>query len=130
MTSKLIKNVMHRGAITCAPNAALHQVIRLMQEAGVHAVVVTEGEKALGIISHIDVIRHYGENLSRLYAKDIMSTQLISVKPEDTLEKAINLMLKNKVRRLPVVEGEQVVGLVSTSDVLRDMLDSSLGFIT
>ena len=129
MADKLVKQVMHRGAITCTPNTSLHQIIRLMQETGVRAVVVIEEDEALGIVSHMDIVRHYGEDLSRLYARDVMSTELIAISQEAPVNRAIELILKHKVHRLPVVEGKQVIGLISTTDILRDMQQSGLGLI-
>lgn len=128
MTNKLVKQVMHRGAITCTLNTSVHQIIQRMQRAGVRAVVVTEEEKALGIVSHMDIIQHYGRDLSRLYARDVMSIELIAVSQEDPISRAIELILEHRVHRLPVLEGQRIIGLISTTDILRDM-QRGLGFI-
>jgi CBS domain-containing protein len=85
------------------------------------ALAVVENDRLIGVISERDVVRQVamGADPDHTRAADMMSTEPVTVVPEDTLEHAATLMREAAVRHLPVVEGERIKGFLS----IRDLLD-------
>lgn len=123
---RLVEDIMHYGVISCRTDTVLKEVVRIITDTDVHAlVVVHENGMLAGIVSHMDILRLYGENLLHYKAQDIMTSQVITITQNATVKEAIDLMLKHNIRRVLVTEktpeGERPVGVVSTTDVLLDM---------
>lgn len=121
-----VHEVMHRGVITCTPDTALKEVARIMNATDVHAlVVVNDRDEVQGVISHMDMLRIFGQDLYELRARDVMSTTIFSVKPDAPVSEAVAGMLENGVHRLLVAreEGEVKIplGIISTTDVIDAM---------
>ncbi len=130
MTEKLVGDAMHTGLVTCQADTRLEEVVNILCSADVHAVVVVDAEgRARGILSHMDIMSHYGENLSERVADEVMTPQVVSVTPQTPLVEAVKLMSKYRIHRLLVTEpgpgGPVPVGILSTGDVLRDIRGAS-----
>ena len=126
VTRKTVRDIMHRGVITCKPDTLLKEVVRILSDTGVHALIVgMSGSRIDGVISHMDVIKHFGENLLNYKAEDIMTPQVIDIPPDASIEDAIVVLLKHNVHRLLVTEerahGKVPVGVLSTTDIIREM---------
>ena len=123
---KRVEEVMHRGVITCRPDTLLKEVVRIISDTDVHALIVVDdrGDVA-GIVSHMDLMRLYGHNLLDYRAADVMTPDVVSVAPTASVEDAAALMLEKDIHRLLVTEhtqdGERPIGVLSTTDVIRDM---------
>lgn len=119
-----VRDIYHKGVILCKPDSPLQEVVRVMADTEVHAVMVTEreGEPPVGVISHLDVIAHYGENLSAIQACDVMTSDVISIAEDATVEEAAEKLLKNNIHRLLVVsEDGRPSGILSTTDIIREI---------
>ena len=125
-----VRDLMHRGIITCRPNATLGQVAVLLDQHHVHALVVSDRDgRPLGVISDTDLLA--GEWLSsdpesltvmrRLTAADLMSSPLISVDVNTPLAEAVQELLNKQISRLIVTEGDRPVGIISTSDFVASL---------
>lgn len=126
MAQKLVKQVMHHGVIGCQPDTPLSEVVRILSDTDIHALVVTgdQGE-VVGIISHMDVIPLYGDDLTRHTASDIMTKRVISVSPDTPVADAVRAMVEKRIHRLVVTEPRDdkliPVGVLSTTDIVREM---------
>ena len=119
-----VRDIYHKGVILCKPDSPLQEVVRVMADTEVHAVMVTEreGELPAGVISHLDVIAHYGENLSAIQACDAMTSNVISISENVTVREAAKKLLENKIHRLLVVsEDSRPLGILSTTDIIREI---------
>jgi len=121
-----VREAMHRGVITCTSNTALKEVARIMNATDVHAlVVVDERDVALGIISHMDMLRAFGQDLYALKAEDVMTKEVLSVSPDACVAEAVEIMLGSRVHRLLVAREEGAdkipMGILSTTDVIDAM---------
>lgn len=129
-----VKEVMTERPITLDRDTSLAEAARLMRDQGIGDVIVVEGEDAEGIVTDRDiVIRGVAEgadpNTTRL--GQVISAELVSVAPDDPVERAIELMREKAVRRLPVLEGGKPVGVVSLGDLaIRRDVDSVLADIS
>jgi CBS domain-containing protein len=103
------------------------QAIKVMAEAHIGALLVTEGGKIVGIYTERDYL-YKGENEGRAAKdtkiKDVMVAKMITVTMETTVEQCMGLMKQYNVRHLPVVENDQLVGLVSMRDVMFAALEN------
>ncbi|MGC8788094.1 MAG: cyclic nucleotide-binding/CBS domain-containing protein [Anaerolineae bacterium] len=123
---KRVEDIMHYGVITCRTYTLLKEVVRIITDTDVHAlVVIHDNGNVAGIVSHMDLLRLYGQNLLEYKAEDVMTPNVITISPDATVKEAVDLMLKHNIRRLLVTEktpeGERPVGVISTTDVIRDM---------
>jgi len=119
-----VRDIYHKGVILCKPDSPLQEVVRVMADTEVHAVMVTEqeGEPPVGVVSHIDVIAHYGENLSAIQAREVMTSDVISISEDATVEKAAKKLLESNIHRLLVVnEQNRPLGILSTTDIIREI---------
>ena len=122
---KLVKHIMHHGVITCKAGTLLEEVVRVMADTDVHAIIVVEEDQIAGIISHMDVLKLYGQELKGRTAKDAMTPYVVGVAPDAPVAEAVKKMLEHDIHRLLVVEetpaGKQPVGVLSTTDVIKEM---------
>ncbi|MDP3047759.1 MAG: CBS domain-containing protein, partial [Chloroflexota bacterium] len=74
MAEKLVGDAMHTGLVTCQADTRLEEVVNILCSADVHALVVVDAEgRAWGILSHMDIMSHYGESLSERVADEVMT---------------------------------------------------------
>ena len=89
-----------------------------------HPVAVVENGKAIGIITERDLVARVlveGALVQQILAKDVMSSPLVAVGPEASVEEASRIMSQYAIRRLPVVSGEALVGLITSTDIAMQM---------
>jgi CBS domain-containing protein len=124
-TRLLVKDVMSSPVVTTEEEAPSNKVAHLMDENDLGCVIVTNKEgKPLGIITERDlVIRVLAKNLKpdAVKAKEIMTTPLVTIEPEETISEAARRMSKLDIRRLGVLYKGELVGLVSSKDILGVM---------
>jgi CBS domain-containing protein len=124
-TRLLVKDVMSSPVVTLAEDATSNKAANLMDENNVGCVIVTNKEgKPLGIITERDlVIRVLAKNLKpdAIKAKEIMTTPLVTIEPEETISEAARRMSRLDIRRLGVLYKGDLVGLVSSKDILGVM---------
>ena len=129
MSVKTVGDLMHKGVIACSPETPLNEIVRIINDMSVHAIVVMDpNSQALGIITHMDIIRFYGEDLNQLSAREIMSDQVFEIESDQPVKRAADQMLEKGVEHLLVVERQddkrQPVGVVSTTDLIKEMRGS------
>jgi len=117
---------MKGNAVWCVdPHVSVYEALRLMADKNVGALVVTENDKVVGILSERDYARKVvlqGKTSRDVPVSEIMSSPVFSVHPDQTVEECMDLMTRKHIRHLPVVDGEELVGMISIGDVMRDIL--------
>jgi CBS domain-containing protein len=126
MPDKTVGDLMHKGIIACRPDTPVTEVIRIVLDTDVHAMVVMDEQgQPQGIISDLDIIRLYGTDLTRHTAKEVMSDRVHTIEPDQPARLAAARMLEKGVQRLLVLEGDQgqskPVGIVSATDLVKGM---------
>ena len=111
--------------LSIAPSASVLDAIRLMADKGVGALIVMDGETMAGIVTERDYARKVilkGRSSDETPVSDIMSTGVISTSPDQTVNICMNVMTDKRIRHLPVVEGNKVIGLVSIGDLVKAII--------
>jgi CBS domain-containing protein len=107
------------------PSASVYDAIRLMAEKSVGALLVMRGAKLAGIVSERDYARKVvlqGRNSHDTPVSDIMTSEVITVTPSHTVEECMHIVTDRRIRHLPVVEGDRVIGIVSIGDLVNWVL--------
>jgi len=108
-----------------APDASVYEALTLMADKDVGALLVLEAGKLVGIISERDYARKVilkGKFSKDTPVSEIMSTRLVYVRPEQTVEECMALMTDRHIRHLPVLTDEQVVGIISIGDLVKAII--------
>jgi CBS domain-containing protein len=121
-----VRDVMVKEVITANADFTVKHAVEIMCRCGIGCLLVTEGEKAVGIVTERDILRRVvakEKDPGKTFVGEIMSTPMIVIGPEASLEDAVKLMFRHRIKKLPVVEessgGARVVGLVTLTDIAR-----------
>ncbi|HRD84376.1 MAG TPA: CBS domain-containing protein [Rubrivivax sp.] len=110
---------------TVDADASVYDALGLLAEHEVGALVVMAGERMVGVMSERDYTRKValaGRNSRETTVRDIMSAQVFVVTPKSTTHDCMALMREKRIRHLPVVDGEKVLGMVSIRDLMDDII--------
>jgi CBS domain-containing protein len=113
------------GVLSVSPQAKVIDALKLMADKNVGALVVLEGERLAGIFSERDYARKVallGKTSLDTPVSDIMTTPVLTITLNQTHEDCMALMSAKRVRHLPVMEGQKVIGLLSIGDIVKDAL--------
>ncbi|RLJ07585.1 MAG: CBS domain-containing protein [Candidatus Aenigmatarchaeota archaeon] len=116
-----VKDVMTKEVKTISPEASIQEAAKTMNHYNIGCLVVSENEILKGILTERDILRNVvAENLnpSDTKVKDAMSVDIVFIEPDADLEDAVEAMLKNKVKRLPVIDKNRLIGIISTMDII------------
>ncbi len=121
MTS--VKDLMTKEVITIDLHKTVFDAATLMNEKTVGCLVIMDEEELVGTVTERDFVRRVMAKNLPLDTKisEIMSKKLITIDPNSSLREAARLMLKNKVRRLPVVKENKLVGIIVVADFARQL---------
>jgi CBS domain-containing protein len=111
-----------RTVHTIGPTASVYEAVRLMADKNIGALVVVERDKVVGIVSERDYARKIvlmARSSKDTLLGDIMSSPVMYVHPDQTGEECMALMTENRLRHLPVMDGDQLIGLVSIGDLVK-----------
>jgi CBS domain-containing protein len=125
MTVRHLVERKGRTVWTIGPDATVLDAVAQMADKDVGSLVVMDGEKLVGIITE----RHYsrsvvlkGKTSPTTLVREIMETNVIYVRPEQSVELCMALMTDKRVRHLPVVEDTKVIGIISIGDLLKHII--------
>ena len=105
----------------------VYEALKIMDEKNVGALLVMEDQRLKGIISERDYARKIvlkGKSSQETTVKEIMAEEVITVLPEDDIEKCMGLMSGRKIRHLPVMKDDKVLGVISITDVVTAIIES------
>jgi len=141
-----IADIMERNVVTIAPDATVHDLVKLLQDKDLGGVPVVEGDRLVGIVTEGDLViedadvrmPHYFQLFGNLVflgsqkkfedrlkkmvgsqVRDVMTTDVQAVTPDDPAGKAATIMVDEKVDRVPVVDGDRLVGIVARHDIIK-----------
>jgi CBS domain-containing protein len=115
-------DVMVREVISIDENASVKEAADIMNQFEIGSIIATRKGKAAGIITERDLLKRIvaeGKNAKKTRVKGIMSSPLVVITPNIDLEEAARLMFEKKIKKLPVIDQNRLVGLVSLTDIAR-----------
>jgi CBS domain-containing protein len=122
----LVREHMSRGLLSVAPDETITQVAQRMVERNLGAVLVVDGGRLVGIMTERDLMRAVARGVhADAMVAEYMSRDPETIEPGDTTEHAAVLMIHGGFRHLPVVEGADVVGILSIRDLVRVTLEDA-----
>ncbi len=127
-----LRDVMTPNPQTLDLGASVADAARIMRDADVGAVIVSQGDEVTGIVTDRDIVTRVlaeERDAQSTTVGDICSSDLVTVTPEDDLDQALRKMASAQVRRLPVVEGDRIIGIVAQADVARQAPEQQTGEI-
>ena len=117
-----------REIFSVTPDTTVFEALKLMAEKNIGAVLVLEGTKLVGIMSERDYARKIalkGKFSKEVPVKEIMSSEVICVGSEQTINNTKAIMISKRIRHLPVLEEDNLIGLISIGDVVNAVLDEN-----
>jgi CBS domain-containing protein len=122
MVKTQVKDIMKTDIVYVSPESTIPEAIKAMRDWNVnYLIIMEENEKIDGVITDGDILYSiYKQKINPENTKisEIMTKDIVTLKPEESVKNALEIMIENKVRRLPIVEkGSHLVGLVSMTDI-------------
>ncbi|MBC7361975.1 MAG: CBS domain-containing protein [Candidatus Aminicenantes bacterium] len=112
---------------TISPEATVYEALKIMADKGIGALIVVENDQVVGVISERDYARKVvlkGKSSLDTPVKEIMSTQVYFVDPNCTAEECMALMTEKRIRHLPVIQENKLIGVISIGDVVKSIITS------
>jgi CBS domain-containing protein len=114
-----------KTVFTIAPSASVLDALRLMADKSIGALVVMESDDVVGIVTERDYARKVvlmARSSGETPVRDIMVSAVLYVRPDQTSEECMVLMTENRMRHLPVMDGDSLIGLISIGDLVKDII--------
>jgi CBS domain-containing protein len=127
-----IREVMTENPSTCEPSTPASEAAKVMARENVGSIPVVEGGRLVGVVTDRDlVVRVLAEERDpqTTTVGETASKDVVAVGPDTDLDEALRLLARHQVRRLPVVEGDRLVGIVAQADVARQGDDRDTGHV-
>jgi CBS domain-containing protein len=128
MIMTTVRSVLHakdNNIWSIAPDVIVFDALKIMAEKNIGALLVVQKEKVVGIFSERDYARKIvlkGESSHTTAVKDVMTSGVLSVHPEQSIDECMALMTNKHVRHLPVLENGNLIGLISIGDVVKAII--------
>lgn len=118
----------HKGRVihSIAPEAPVLEAIRLMADHRIGALLVMQGEQLIGVVSERDYARKVilkGHSSNEVPVRQIMSAPVLTVRADQSVHECMHIMTENRIRHLPVVDANGVIGVISIGDLVRAVLE-------
>jgi CBS domain-containing protein len=116
--------VMAQDLVTVTPDTPVHEAMALLVERNITGLPVVDAEHRLaGIVSEKDLLRElYGASDTSRQVRDVMTTEVTAFRPDDELTDICECLLNNSFRRVPILDGDRLVGIVSRRDIIKFIL--------
>lgn len=125
VVAEILKSKPDATVHSIRPTASVLEALQMMADRGIGALLVMEGDSIVGIITERDYARKIalmGRTSVATLVRDVMTKDVMYVRPSQTCEECMALMTENRLRHLPVVQSEKLVGLVSIGDLVKDII--------
>lgn len=125
LVAEILKSKPEGTVFSIGPSDSVLAALQLMADKGIGALLVMEGGKIVGIFTERDYARKIalmGRTSAVTQVKDVMTSNVLFVKPSQTSEQCMQIMSAHRLRHLPVVEGERLLGMISIGDLVKDII--------
>jgi CBS domain-containing protein len=118
----IVRDIMVKNIKTVKPDDTVHTAVQKMNKFDIGSVIVVSSGRPVGIITETNIMRRIVEprmDPATVWTKDIMSSPLTTIDENAAVEEAAKMMVEKKINRIPVIKGHKLVGLVSSSDIVK-----------
>ena len=122
---QLLNSKKHKEVISIAPNRPVFDALVILAEYKIGALVVLQGEQLVGIFSERDYAREVilkGKSSKTTQISEVMTDKVLTAKPSDTVEHAMSTMSDKRIRHLPIVDNNKVIGMLSIGDLVKETI--------
>ncbi|WP_211462218.1 CBS domain-containing protein [Collimonas silvisoli] len=123
--AQILKTKQNQAVYTISPADKVLDAVKMMADKSVGALLVTEQEKIVGIVTERDYARKMilmGRSSTDTFVRDIMTSSVMYVRPDDTNEQCMALMTENRLRHLPILDDGKLIGIISIGDLVKDII--------
>jgi CBS domain-containing protein len=123
--AQILKTKSNQAVHSVAPASSVFDALKLMAAKNIGALLVSEGGKVAGIFTERDYARKIvlmGKSSKDTPIREVMTTEVLFVRPDQTSEECMALMTENRMRHLPVMDQGKMIGLVSIGDLVKDVI--------
>lgn len=117
---------MRKHVISVSPDETVRKAVKSMADNNIGCIVACKGERLSGILTERDVVKKIvasGTDPNFTKVSDVMTKKLIALDPKKTVQEAAGILEKRKIKRLPVIEGGKLVGIITMTDLISSMRD-------
>ena len=121
----LVRDVMTKDVKVIGPDSSVHQVVAAMNKYNIGSIIVVKDDRPDGVISERDILRRVVEpclSPETITAKQIMTSPVITISESASVDEVIKLMAEKRVRKIPVMKKDKIVGIITYTDVLSKVL--------
>jgi CBS domain-containing protein len=125
-----VRDVMTSNPVTCSSQASIADAAKVMAKEDIGPLPVVDADRLVGILTDRDIVVRVvaeGRDPQSTSVGDVATSDLVTVSPDEDLSRALQLLAERQVRRLPVAEGETLVGVIAQADIARQGDDSATG---
>jgi CBS domain-containing protein len=126
-TVRSVLNVKGAEVWSVPPDSTVYDALSLMAEKDVGALVVVSEGRIAGMFSERDYARKvilHGKTSRETLVREVMTSPVVTVTPDQTVNECMQIMTRHRIRHLPVVEGEQLVGVISIGDLVNSIISA------
>jgi CBS domain-containing protein len=120
----LVRDIMAKEVKVVRPDTSIKEVVATMNKFSIGSIIVVQGERPVGIITERDILTRLVEPClapETLTARYVMTSPVVTISETASLEEAAGLMAKKKVKRIPVMNNEKIVGIITYTDIVFKM---------
>ena len=117
----LVRDVMSKDVKVVRPDSSVREVVATMNKFDIGSIVVVQGDRPVGIITERDILRRIVEPClapETLAARQVMSSPVLTISETASIDEAAKLMAKKRVKKLPVMDKQKLVGIVTLTDIV------------
>ena len=121
----LVRDVMTKDVKVIGPDSSVHQVVAAMNKYNIGSIIVVKDDKPDGVISERDILRRVVEpclSPETITAKQVMTSPVITVSESASIGEVVKLMAEKRVRKIPVMKKDKLVGIITYTDILSTVL--------
>lgn len=122
---QILNEKKHKELISIAPDRPVFDALIILAEYKIGALAIMQGDKLVGIFSERDYAREIvlqGRSSKTTQIHEVMSSKLITGKPDDLVDATMSLMSEKRIRHLPIMDGDKVLGMLSLGDLVKETI--------